>query len=89
MRAHLVMGFPIPTASNLDKTNKGSSVDYNYMANLLKDGSNFPCRGNHLKTSAGVVSTLKAEQSYDLKQLPHNESPSLHMLISRRCGRKE
>lgn len=67
VRAHLVMEFPIPMASKYDKTYTGSDIDYNYMANLLNDGSNFPCRGNHLKTGTGVVATLKVGQSYDFK----------------------
>ena len=64
--AHLQMSWPYPFRSTLDPDSDAQVKDYNMMAPLQADGSNFPCKGYHKDGSQRSTAKLSAGDQYTM-----------------------
>ena len=65
--AHMELMLPFPLGSRYDPQNTDAMRDYNMMAPLLPDGSNYPCLGHHLAGGRHTTATFKAGSEYSIK----------------------
>ncbi|KAI5817188.1 hypothetical protein BZA77DRAFT_263208, partial [Pyronema omphalodes] len=73
--AHMKMIEP-PSINSEEGQYDVSIRDYNQMANILPDGSNFPCRGHHLSTADTIPRrTYVAGQQYSFKVVDSPDAP--------------
>ncbi|KAI9893415.1 MAG: hypothetical protein M1814_006712 [Vezdaea aestivalis] len=73
--AHMEMNWPYPLKSKFDPTNRDSDRDYNQIAPLNADGSNYPCKGYQSSANPHVVANYRAGQQYNMSIVggaPHN-----------------
>lgn len=64
--AHMEMNWPYPLHSKFDPANTGANVDYNMIAPLNADGSNFPCKGYLSPPPTRTVASYQAGQTYNM-----------------------
>ncbi len=62
--AHVQMSEPVPLRSSFHEQTYSGPRDYNMMAPLLSDGSDYPCKGYHKDTSVGPTATYEAGGKY-------------------------
>ena len=64
--AHMEMSQPLPIRSRLDPETPGELRDYNMIAPLLRDGSDFPCKNYHSSPGLRPTTTYTAGNSYHM-----------------------
>ncbi|KAF4552738.1 Hypothetical protein D9617_9g025280 [Elsinoe fawcettii] len=64
--AHMEMKWPIPFRSKYDARLRAAQIDYNMMAPLSPDGSDFPCKGYEYDTIQGATADFEAGQTYNV-----------------------
>lgn len=64
--AHMEMSWPIPFRSKFDSRLRSAQIDYNMMAPLSADGSDFPCKGYEYDTIQGATADYTRGQTYNM-----------------------
>lgn len=64
--AHIQMSNPYPIRSPLDPSVAYAQKDYNYVAPLDADGSNYPCKGYQNDQPRRSTATYKAGSEYNM-----------------------
>ncbi|KAK2734147.1 hypothetical protein FQN57_001862 [Myotisia sp. PD_48] len=65
--AHIEMTYPFAIGSKYDRQNTQEEIDYDNPSPLKTDGSNYPCRGNHLNHRWRSVKNYTAGQTDTIK----------------------
>ncbi|KAJ9661224.1 hypothetical protein H2201_006583 [Coniosporium apollinis] len=64
--AHMQMSNPYPLRSPLDPNTASLLKDYDYVAPLKTDGSNYPCKGYHYDSPLRTTATYQAGGTYQM-----------------------
>ncbi|KAF2224803.1 hypothetical protein BDZ85DRAFT_308819 [Elsinoe ampelina] len=64
--AHMEMSWPVPFRSKYDSRLRAAQIDYNMMAPLNPDGSDFPCKGYEYDTIQGVTADYQSGHTYNI-----------------------
>jgi len=64
--SHMELSWPPGLRSKYNPYTPESKIDYNMMAPLSADGSNFPCKGYQNDATARVVATYQAGSQYNM-----------------------
>lgn len=64
--AHMEMKYPFPMRSKFDPQTPNDSIDYDMVAPLLPDGSDYPCKGHNTDGPLRAVATYEAGSSYNM-----------------------
>jgi len=63
---HMELSWPPPIRSKYNSDTSSSDIDYNMMAPLKADGSDFPCKGYQNDRPAESVTTYQPGQAYNM-----------------------